>query len=414
MPLPARAPRLLLFYHYVHPDDVVSARLFSDLAREQQRRGWEVTLLGSSRIHLDPRARLARSEDWGGVRIERVYRPAWSQRNPLARLVNSAFVIPGWLLRVARLGEFDAAIVGSDPSFAALVAPGLRRLRPRSKLVHWCFDVFPDAGEAEWAGARLFGPAARLAMGVAYRSCDAVVDLGPCMRRRLEACGGHPRRVTLTPWALVEPERPAEPDPVVRREMFGGASVGLLYAGSLSRSHDGQALLALARACRARAGDDVAFCFAGTGTSFDGLRASVGAEDTNVRLLGFADESRLLPRLSAADFHLASLRPDFTGIVVPSKFFASLAVGRPVLFAGRRDAAIARWIEEEDVGLVCDEGGTETTAGRLAALRGEPGRLDEWRERSFAAYRRRFSRKVVNDRWAELLDGLCQTSRVTK
>ena len=47
-------PRLLLAYHFFHPDDVVSARIFSDFAVEQQRRGWEVTVVTSNRSCFDP------------------------------------------------------------------------------------------------------------------------------------------------------------------------------------------------------------------------------------------------------------------------------------------------------------------------------------------------------------------------
>ena len=43
-------PRLLLAYHFFHPDDVVSARIFSDFAVEQQSRGWQVSVVTSNRI----------------------------------------------------------------------------------------------------------------------------------------------------------------------------------------------------------------------------------------------------------------------------------------------------------------------------------------------------------------------------
>jgi len=264
--------------------------------------------------------------------------------------------------------------------------------------------VFPDAGEAEWTGAtRLLSPPARAIMSAAYRCCDVVADLGPCMRERLERYGGSPRRETLTPWALVEPEHPAEPDPAVRRALFGDAKIGLLYAGSMSRSHDFESLLALARACRARAGDDVAVCFACTGTNLPALKAAVRPEDTNVRFAPFADEETLARRLEAADFHLGSLRPDFTGIVVPSKFFAALAVARPFIFAGRADAAIARWIREFDVGLVLEPGQIDAVAARLVALKDDGAAIRAGRARALTTYRENFSKQLVNDRWAALL-----------
>ncbi|HSZ81886.1 MAG TPA: hypothetical protein VLA14_06370, partial [Polyangia bacterium] len=240
-------------------------------------------------------------------------------------------------------------------------------------------------------------------MSAAYRCCDVVVDLGPCMRERLERYGGSPRRETFTPWALIEPERPAEPDPAVRRALFGDAKIGLLYAGSMSRSHDFGSLLELARACRARAGDEIAMCFACTGTNLPVLKAAVRADDTNVRFAPFSAEATIALRFEAADFHLGSLRPDFTGIVVPSKFFAALAVARPFIFAGRADAAIARWIREFDVGLVLEPGQIDAVAARLVALKDDGAAIRAGRARALTTYRENFSKQLVNDRWAALL-----------
>ena len=53
---------------------------------------------------------------------------------------------------------------------------------------------------------------------------------------------------------------------------------------------------------------------------------------------------------------------------MPSKFFASLAVGRPVLYAGPADSEIARWIAEHDLGFRVTDGTTDAVADRLHAL----------------------------------------------
>ena len=41
--------KLTILYHYFHPDDVVSARLYSDLAVGLQKRGWDVEALPCNR-----------------------------------------------------------------------------------------------------------------------------------------------------------------------------------------------------------------------------------------------------------------------------------------------------------------------------------------------------------------------------
>jgi colanic acid biosynthesis glycosyl transferase WcaI len=171
----------------------------------------------------------------------------------------------------------------------------------------------------------------------------------------------------------------------------------------MGRAHDFDAILQLARACRRRSGDAVSICFAVRGNRAAELRAAVGPDDTNVALVDFADERSLHRRLAAADFHLISLREEWAGVVVPSKFFASLAVGRPVLFAGPADSEIARWIAESDLGLHLRADDVEATAARLHAVMEDDAAMARWRENALAVYRSRWSKRVTNDRWDALL-----------
>src|SRR5262249_51799946 len=143
----------------------------------------------SNRSWRDPHVRYPATEDWDGVRIHRVARPPWDQARRLARLGNSGWLLPGLLARILSLPAPDAIVIGSDPTFAPLLALGLRARLPSAALVHWCFDLSPEAIQAEGSGplVRALAPAARALMGAAYRRHDALVDLGPCMRARLGA-----------------------------------------------------------------------------------------------------------------------------------------------------------------------------------------------------------------------------------
>jgi hypothetical protein len=62
---------------------------------------------------------------------------------------------------------------------------------------------------------------------------------------------------------------------------------------------------------------------------------------------------------------IVSLRENWTGTVVPSKFFGALAIGRPVLFLGSPDSAIAKWVKELRVGWVLDAERIEQLAREL-------------------------------------------------
>lgn len=344
-------------------------------------------------------------EIWSGVEIHRLFRPDWDQSKPLSRLLNSAWMMAAWLLRTLRIGPFDAIVVGSDPAFSPALALALRLAYPRAALVHWCFDLYPEAIEAEGTSAaiRALAPAARGLMRLAYQAYDALVDLGPRMQARLAGYGSGAVQQTLVPWALAEADRTAAPDPAVRAELFGNARLGLLYSGNLGRAHEFEPFLRLARACRARSGDAIVFCFAARGYREGELRRAVTPEDSNIRFAPFADESALQARLEAADLHLLSLRPEWAGIVVPSKFFGSLAVGRPVLYAGPADSEVAVWIAQHDIGLHLAEDHIDAAADRLAELLADSSDVARWQANALAVYQREFSKRAVNDRWDSLL-----------
>jgi len=399
------APRITVLYHFMHPDDVVSARVLSDLAEGLAARGYAVEARPSNRAWDDRAGAFPLRERWHEVAFHRVFRPAWKQASASGRLLNAAWMIAAWSALGLSREPPDVLVVGTDPVLAVLVAAVVRRLRPSVKIAHWCFDVYPEAPIAEGMLAA-DGAAARLikaALTPAYRACDLIADLGPCMRELLDAYGHQARPVTLTPWALSEPTEVVKADPETRRALFGDARLGLLYAGTFGRAHSHEDILALGRLLR---GDGVGLCFGVRGNRAAALEAEVRPDDTNVRFAGFAPEAELTKRLGAADVHLASLRQDWTGIVVPSKFFGSLAIGRPVIFSGSRKSSIARWIEEHGVGWVLDASSLESVAADLRRLASAPGELGEMQARCHRVYRERFSREAVIGRWDEEIKAL--------
>lgn len=328
--------------------------------------------------------------------------------------MNALWMIASWsrigLRSRSRLP--DVVVVGTDPIFSVMVSLPLKFLRRRLRIAHWCFDLHPEGAVSDGM-LREDCLRVRLVKRIlrrAYGCCDMIADLGDCMRRCLASYGGRHRRVTLTPWALAEPEAPLPDDPQARASLFGGAKLGLLYSGNYGRAHSCEPFLELARRLR---GHDVGFAFAVRGNCVHELRRAVGPDDTNVCIVGFADQSEFVRRLGAASIHLASLRPNWAGVAVPSKFFGSLAVGRPVLFAGPRDCAIAKWIQQYRVGWVLDRGTLPAVADELRRLANEPHGLEEMQDRCFRLYHERFSYRRTMDRWDIELRDLLAADRST-
>ena len=197
-----RKPRLTALYHYFHPDDVVSARHYADLCLGLTAKGWEVEVLPCNRGCRDERKTYPLREDWRGISIHRVWRPPIPQASGVGRILNALWMVAAWCrvaLRPSRQLP-DVLLIGTDPIMSVLVAAVVKLLRPRIRIAHWVFDVYPEAAiadnllrEKSWL-VRLL----RRLLRRAYGSCDLIADLGPCMGERLSPlwCAA-PR---LPPW----------------------------------------------------------------------------------------------------------------------------------------------------------------------------------------------------------------------
>ncbi len=350
-------------------------------------------------------AKYALRQQWQRVRITRVWRPRFPQSSGWGRIANSIWMTAAWCVAALIPGKApDLVIIGTDPLLSIAAARFWRFVRPRTRLVHWAFDIYPEAAIAEGmlrADAVSIKVASRI-MRSAYHACDAIVDIGACMRDRLLKYGSPALHRTLTPWALVEPATRPEPDSHARRILFGDARLGLLYSGSFGRAHDYELILALARSMRQR---DIRFTFAVRGNRERALRSAVTPEDGNVSFGPFVPEDQLQAHLSAADVHVVSLREEWTGTVVPSKFFGALAIGRPVLFSGSSESAIARWIEQYSVGWVLNRATLPRIAQELQAL--TPEDIRKMGQHCHRVYREHFSREHIISQWDALLRSLC-------
>lgn len=410
----ADRPKVCILYHFFHPDDVVSARHFAGLAEGLADAGWDVEVLPSNRACREPGRSYPPREDWNGIRIKRVWRPALPQSSGLGRIANALWMIAAWARIALRSSSRrpDVVLVGTDPVLSVLVTLPLKWIRPQMKVAHWAFDLYPEAAIADGllpdSGAQT--RAIRYLLRKAYSKCDLIADLGACMRHRLQYYGSGWARRTIVPWALSELPGPAAPEPELRRRHFGDTRLAVLYSGNFGRAHSFREFLELARRMRSSGAQ---FRWSVRGNAVDDLRSEIRPDDTNVGLLGFVPEAELASHLAAADIHMVSLKPDWSGIVVPSKFFGSLAAGRPVLFAGPDDSCVARWIREYEVGWVVSEGAIEEIDARLRYLAAAPEGLQDLQAHCHAVYHKHFSREKMVRLWASELNQVVQPGAVT-
>lgn len=399
-------PSALILYHFFHPDDVISAQHFSQLAEELVKRGWSISVLTSNRFCHYPNMKIPEREEWwNGVRVIRVRRPGGSQVNGYLRLINSLWMMAGWTIKLFQIPPVDVVIIGTAPPFSAILFPVMKFFKKGKVSVHWCHDLYPEAviANGDRGMVKWFAENVVYVIRLAYKSVDLMVDIGPCMRRRLAAYHHKAKSVTIVPWGLIEQDCIKDPDPVTRLELFGDSSLALLYSGNMGRPHDFYLFLKLAKILYGK-DPNIILCFACRGSRMDELKKAIKLSGCkNIRTASFVEEFRLEKRLNAADIHLVSLRPEWEGIVVPSKFPAALAAGKPVIYAGPEGSSIAKWVKEFNAGWILSENNLEGVAQELKDISNNRYKLKVLRENAYRAYYDHFSKEIVMDQWDKIL-----------
>lgn len=387
--------QVAIFYQFMAPDDVVSAVHFHQLAVELQRLQWTVSAYPAIRGCRDRSQTYRSTEIIDDISYHRVWRPKFEQSKFLGRLANTLCMLLGWCKVVLKMKwrSPELIIVGTDPPFAVVFAWFAKLVLGRKTLIlHWCFDLHPEASVAagHFSGSSIVNKTIRAIAGVGYRSCDLIVDIGSCMRHRLSLYNITKPFVTVYPWALLEPDN-FVPSHGVNYSGSEKGAIKVLYSGNYGQAHD---LSVFDQSNRRSEPDIVQFQFSASGTRTEELKA-ICESNNDCEWLDPVPLSQLSDRLASADIHIVSVKAGWEGIVVPSKFFGSIASGRPILYLGSGDSVIADLIEKHNLGWIVSKDNFEEVFSKISELQTNPAKLMEIQRNCFQVYRTFFSRGLM-------------------
>ncbi len=395
--------RLLAINQFYHPDLAATSQLLTQLCEDLSARGHDVTVISSRGGYLGG-DRLPAQETVAGVRVLRAWATGFGKRSVAHRMSD---YLTFWASAVATAitrTRPDVMLALTTPPMIAAGAGLVSRARS-VPLVTWVQDVYPEIAVA-FGVVRAGHPAVRaleLLNRLTYAQARTTVVLSEGMARRVIAQGQDPERVVVVPnWSDAQVLRPMATTANAFRAEHGlqGRFV-VMYSGNLGRGHDVATLVEAARWLHDRR-PDVVFVFVGDGERRpEAERLARGLE--NVRFLPYQPLEGLNESLAAADVHLASLRPGLEGLLVPSKLYGVLAVGRPLLYIGPDTCELARVIRDHDVGWHGVPGDAAGLADAIAAYHGDPERVAATGERARALLVQTLDRPIAVGRWERLL-----------
>ncbi len=243
----------------------------------------------------------------------------------------------------------DVVVSLTTPPFCGLLA---RRLKKKKGVpyVLWCMDLYPEALVANG-----FPGPVRSLFGLARserEGAECIVTLGPDMTERVRQQIPDARVEEIPVWSVFSPSPNDHRNAAQFRAQRGWQddAMVLMYSGHLGRAHRLDGFIRLARESRTR-GTALRFV-----VSTDRFPPELRCHESSlISWIPPVSAAERIPHLLSADIHLVSQRPEWKGVVVPSKYQAACALGRPVLFDGPADSSVGGWIREDKTGWFLDE-----------------------------------------------------------
>lgn len=383
-------PKLIFVNRVFWPNEAATAQLLTDLAGALAARDWEVHVIAAG----------TEANTLGCVTI---HRTGAEPAGRLGRYLHFLRAARRMLRRLIAPG--DIVILKTDPPLLAVAATQLARAHG-AHVVQWIQDIYPEVAGAHVGGwsAPLLAPL-RAARNRAWRASAHCVPVSEDMAatvRAAQVSAAH--TIALPNWAPQELDTPAAAGEVaaVRREWQADGKFLVAYSGNLGRVHEFATILDAAALLR----DDtrIRFAFIGGGPRLTEVRAGVAQRGlTNIVFHPPQPRARLAAALAAPDAHLVTLRSGFERFVAPSKLAGVLAAGRPALFVGPTDSAIAHLLQNESCGVAVRNGDAPALAASIAAWSTNAVHVAALAAGARRAYERHFRCADLVPRWDALL-----------
>lgn len=388
--------RLIILNQFFYPDHSATSQLMTDLGESLVERGIEVTAI-SSRGRYTGGEKLSRREDYKGVRIERAWATGFGKRTIARRVSDYLSFYLGATWKLLRVPSHDVVMALTTPPLIGLVALVIGRLR-RMRVILLVQDVYPDIAVALGTlhANSLVTKALNWISGQVLRRSDRIIVLSECMRDRIAAKVGERCAAQIDVihnWADGADIHPlTEPvNPFVAEHNLDQSFV-VLFSGNLGRVNEFSTVLEAALLLRDRS--DVVFLFVGDGAKakeIEDFRNKHGL--ANVRLLPYQPRHQLRYSLAAGHALLVTLADGLAGLSVPSKAYAIMAAGRPLLFVGDPHSDISRIITMHRCGQAVASGDCRGLADVISAWSADRTKPADFGAAARALFEERFDRR---------------------
>ncbi len=346
--------KILVVTQYFAPEPGATSNRLLSFVEAMVRRGHEVTVICEFPNH--PSGILSRRDKWSLFRVERngsykvvrTFVIAFAKKNITKRMIfYSSFAISSAIAALF-MRRFDLVFASSPPNLCAFTAMLVARLKG-SKFVVDIRDLITDAAsEMGTIRSRRLLSIGNTLDNWLYKNARVILTASKGFKSRIEQQGGLGKtRIIyngsddgMLTWNG-DRER-------VRRSLGWHGKFVISYMGNIGLP---QNLVEIMDEIEKMDSDRFLFVFVGDGPGKEDLKNTALRKNiANIRIMNQLPREQIIPMTHASDIMLIALRElEFFNSTIPSKFFDSMAAGKPVI--SNVSGELREFMEKYNTGL---------------------------------------------------------------
>lgn len=396
---------VLFLCQFFYPEYVSSATLPFDTAVALKNAGYSVDALCGYPHEYSLKENLPRKDNQDGIGIHRVSYIQLNRSKPISRIINYFSFTFKMFLHIFEMAKYKVIIVYSNPPILPWIASWAKKLF-KSKLIFVAYDLYPEIAVKTHSlkDGNIICKLMNHINKKVFACADQVVALSSEMKEYVE---NHRQiesnKIVVIPnWYKDEGLGTRSSEDNIFHAKYDGKFV-VSYMGNLGTCQDLDTILDAIRLLR----DDtsVQFLFSGHGNKMEMLKDVAHKENlTNVSVYSFLFDKDYTDALQISDCALVSLCQGITGLCVPSKTYAYMMQGIPlIVIMGESDItndAVA------GAGIQIRNGDAKDLVSAINDMKNNPLAQTKMRQKSREIYLEKYSTEIATDQYVMLIKNL--------
>ncbi len=396
---------VIFLCQYFYPEYNSSATLPYDTALKLVQSGKSVGVLTGYPHEYTLLENIPKKEVYNNISIERMKYVQTSKISKLGRIFKFLSFTASALFKLNVFKKYEYIIVYSNPPILPIIAVLAKKLFG-CKIIFVCYDVYPEVATktGNLNEDSIVVKFMHFVNAQLYKNVFKIVALSDDMKNTLK----NKKKVKQDKIVVIPNWYDDTPINIIKNENSDLIKIRqeykfiVSYLGNMGTAQDMNTILEAIKNCQ---DESVAFFFSGHGNKVDAVRSFIKAHSLkNVFLFGFLHGDDYKTALKISDMFITSLECGLSGLCVPSKTYAYMMAGKPVVAIMDKQCDISKILENNDAGISVENGDFKKILSYIDDLKNNIERHAVVSQNSRKIYLQNYTKDICTSMYVKLFE----------